>query len=136
MFMKMSSFWKCTKCSFEGRMHNDARGRKIIDPRVYSTPHGEILYRWQFLFKSHVCLKETLLNPLEASFGCVFCCARGEGTPIFGGAKSFLAHLCEHRAEGRLPEGEVLYRVGAVTGRRPSASEEFSVVFTPSEQAE
>ncbi|MCJ1392001.1 hypothetical protein MMC18_004868 [Xylographa bjoerkii] len=98
-----SSFWKCKKCHFEGRMMRDARGHKSIDTRVYGA--NGILYRWEFLFKSHVQLKDALPT-MDSTFGCIFCCVEGKGTPIFGGMNNFLAHMQEHR--GRPPTGEVV----------------------------
>ena len=123
----MNSFWKCTKCNFEGRMTKDAKGKKSIDTRVYGS--NGILYRWAFLFKSHVYLKDALTSPMDSTFGCIFCCAEGLGTPIFGGVKSFLAHMQEHRE--REPEGEVLYRMSCVVGKTPTMEDEFEIALPP-----
>jgi len=120
-----TSFWKCKICHFEGHMVKDAKGRKSIDTRVLSA--NGILYRWEFLFRSHVHLKDALPNPTDSTFGCIFCCAEGKGTPIFGGVKNFLSHMQEHRA--RPPTGEVLYRVGCVIGRTPSHDEAFDIAL-------
>ena len=120
-----NSFWKCTKCHYEGRMAKDANGNKSVDLRPYG--YNGLVYRWAFLFKSHVHLKEALPNPLESTFGCVFCCAEGRGTPIYGGVKNFLAHMQEHRE--RIPVGEVLYRMSCIVGRTPSAEEDFDIAL-------
>ncbi|MCJ1382487.1 hypothetical protein MMC17_005600 [Xylographa soralifera] len=119
-----SSFWKCKKCHFEGRMTRDSKGHKSIDTRVYGA--NGILYRWEFLFKSHVQLKNAIPT-MDSTFGCIFCCVEGKGTPIFGGVKNFLAHMQEHRE--RPPTGEVLYRVGCIVGRTPSHEEDFDIAL-------
>ena len=102
----------------------DAKGHKSIDKRVYG--ESGILYRWEFLFKSHVQLKDAL-STMESTFGCIFCCVDGKGTPIFGGVKNFLAHMQEHRE--RHPAGEVLYRMNCVIGRTPSFEEDFDIAL-------
>ncbi|MCJ1415757.1 hypothetical protein MMC32_002090 [Xylographa parallela] len=119
-----SSFWKCKKCHFEGRMMRDAKGHKSIDKRVYGA--NGILYRWEFLFKSHVQLKDALPT-MDSTFGCIFCCVEGKGTPIFGGVTNFLAHMQEHRDWP--PKGEVLYRIGCILGRTPSHEEDFDIAL-------
>lgn len=111
-------------------MAKDAKGKKSIDMRVFGSKG--LLYRWEFLFKSHVHLKGALPNPLESTFGCVFCCAEGRGTPTFGGVESFLAHLQAHRAQP--PSGEVLYRMGCIVGRTPSPDELFDIALPPPEE--
>ncbi|MCJ1472694.1 hypothetical protein MMC13_001343 [Lambiella insularis] len=121
-----TSFWKCKKCYFEGRMTKDARGQRCIDKRIYGS--NGILYRWEFLFKSHVQLEDALPT-MDSTFGCIFCCVEGKGTPIFGGVNNFLAHMQEHRA--RPPMGEVLYRMSCVVGRAPGAEEEFDIALPP-----
>ena len=124
--MTMAPYWRCSKCSFEGRLIKDAKGKSSTDPRIWGA-HG-ILYRWEFLFKSHVHLKDRLSNPLNATFGCIFCCAEGNGTPIIGGVQNFMAHLQEHKI--RPPTGEVLYRIKCVVGRQPKVDEDFDVALT------
>jgi len=106
-------------------MTRDARGKKSVDTRVYGA--NCITYRWEFLFKCHVQLKDALPNTMESTFGCIFCCAEGKGTPIFGGVKAFLAHMQEHRA--RPPTGEVLYRMSCVVGRTPGQDEAFDIAL-------
>ena len=123
----MNDFWKCTKCNFEGPMTKDAKGKKAYDRRVL-TMNG-IHYRWEFLFKSHVHLKETMRNPDGSTFGCIFCCAEGRGTPIFGGTQSFTAHLREHL--DRLPTGEVLYRINCIFDSSPKQGDEFDICLPP-----
>ncbi|MCJ1281358.1 hypothetical protein MMC26_000677 [Xylographa opegraphella] len=119
-----SSFWKCKKCHFEGRMTRDAKGNKAVDTRVYGA--NGILYRWEFLFKCHVQLKNALPT-MDSTFGCIFCCVEGKGTPIYGGVKNFLAHMLEHRE--RPPTGEVLYRVGCIVGRTPNHEDDFDIAL-------
>lgn len=116
-------YWQCSKCRFEGRMIIRDKKIKDYDTRVFTTEG--IQFRWEFLFKSHVESREDTPDPLQANFGCIFCCAEGQGTPTFGGIKSFMAHLQEHR--DRLPSGEVLYRMNCLVGRRAEPEENFDI---------
>lgn len=120
------SYWKCTKCHFEGRMTKDAQGKSSVDSRIFGS--NGVLYRWEFLFKSHVSLKESLTNPLDSTFACLFCCHEGRGNLMFGGVQNFLAHLQEHRS--RLPTGAVLYRLKCVIGT-PGVGEDFDIALLP-----
>ena len=125
MFNK-NAYWKCSKCEFEGRVGTDSKGKKSFDTRVLSA--DGILYRWEFLFKSHVHVGEKGsggVNPLTSTFGCMFCCAQGKGTPQFGGVQSLMKHLQDHR--DRLPTGEVLYRINCVIGRAAEVGEEYDI---------
>lgn len=108
-------------------MIKGAKGEKAIDTKVYGS--NGVLYRWEFLFKSHIHIKDRLTNQMDSNFGCMFCCAEGRGTPIFGGVQHFLSHLQEHRL--RPPTGEVLYRMGCVAGRPVDPAEEFDVALPP-----
>ena len=119
----MNNFWKCTKCNFEGRMTKDAKGKKVYDRRIF-TING-IYYRWEFLFKSHVHMKDTVRDPHASTFGCIFCCGEGRVTPIFGGIQSFMAHLQEHRL--RPPNGEVMYRINCSFEEQPNPAEDFDI---------
>lgn len=116
-------YWQCSKCRFEGRMVVYDKKRKGFDTRVMISEG--VQFRWEFLFKSHVESKDAMLDPMKASFGCIFCCAEGRGTPTFGGVHSFVAHLQEHR--DRLPRGEVLYRMNCLVGRRAGPDEDFDI---------
>lgn len=118
------AYWKCTRCDFEGRMAQDMKGQKSTDSRVVQA--DGIQYRWEFLFKCHVPQKDRG-SPLASSYGCVFCCAEGRGTPIFGGIPSFMSHIQEHRE--RPPSGEILYRMNCVIGRQASLGEEFDITL-------
>lgn len=120
---KANSYWQCAKCKFEGRMVMIDRKRKGFDTRVFMTEG--IQFHWEFLFKSHVESKDGHPDPLRATFGCIFCCAEGRGTPTFGGADSFMTHLQEHR--DRLPTGEVLYRMNCLVGQRAQQDDNFDV---------
>lgn len=119
-----NAYWKCSKCDFEGRMAKDSKGQKSTDPRIV---HADgIHYRWEFLFKCHVPMKDGG-SPLASSYGCVFCCAEGRGTPIFGGISSFMTHIQEHRE--RPPNGEILYRMNCIIGRQAGPDEEFDITL-------
>lgn len=120
-----NAYWQCSKCKFEGRMIMLDKKRKGYDTRVWMTEDQGVQFRWEFLFKSHVETKDSQPNPLHATFGCIFCCAEGRGTPTFGGINSFMNHLQEHR--DRLPCGEVLYRMNCLVGRRAQQDEDFDI---------
>jgi len=100
------TYWRCDKCLFEGPLHTapgplDKKGRpgkqeKIFDPTPrrcgpLSTaivgPDGQgegaggVRYKWAFLAKCHVPLKnvpEGKLDGTFGSFGCIFCAAEGQ----------------------------------------------------------
>ncbi|MCJ1470871.1 hypothetical protein MMC07_009518 [Pseudocyphellaria aurata] len=116
-------YWQCSKCKFEGRMVVHDKKTKSYDTRIF-TAEG-VQFRWEFLFKSHVESREDTPDPLQANFGCIFCCAEARGTPTFGGINSFMTHLQEHR--DRLPTGEVLYRMNCLVGRRAGPKENFDI---------
>lgn len=115
-------YWQCSKCRFEGRLVHDKK-RAGYDTRVMIAEG--VQFRWVFLFKSHVKSRDDMRDPMQASFGCIFCCAEGRGTPTFGGVRSLMAHLQEHR--DRLPRGEVLYRMNCLVGRRAGPDEDFDI---------
>ncbi|CAL8581413.1 hypothetical protein XPA_007105 [Xanthoria parietina] len=118
-------FWQCKSCKFEGRLIQPEKKTKIkdFDPQVM-VAEG-IQFRWVFLFKSHVECKDASPNPLRSTFGCVFCCAEGRGTPVFRGAAALMEHMQEHRI--RLPVGEVLYRMNALVGEMAPPGADFDV---------
>ena len=118
-----NKYWQCSRCSFEGCMVIRNKKIKGYDTRVIATEGVQL--RWEFLFKSHVESKDANLDPLRASYGCMFCCADGRGTPTFGGIQSFMGHLQEHR--DRLPSGEVLYRMNCLVGRLADPREDFDI---------
>lgn len=122
---KANAYWQCSKCKFEGRMVMIDKKRKGYDNRVWMTEDEGVQFRWEFLFKSHIESKDSQPNPLHATFGCIFCCGEGRGTPTFGGINSFMTHLQEHR--DRLPSGEVLYRMNCLVGRRAQQDEDFDI---------
>ena len=74
-------------------------------------------------------MKNAKPHTVDSTFGCMFCCAEGKGTPIFEGVANLMAHLQEHRVVQ--PEGEVLYRTNCVVGRSPVPEEDFDVALPP-----
>lgn len=118
-----NKYWQCSRCNFEGRMVIRDKKTKGYDNRITATEGIQL--RWEFLFKSHVEFRDINSDPLSASFGCMFCCAEGRGTPTFGGIQSLMGHLQEHR--DRLPSGEVLYRMNCLVGRRAEPTEDFDI---------
>ena len=118
-----NSYWQCSKCKFEGQAVVLNKKRKSFNRRVMMTEG--VQFRWEFLFKSHIESKDGASDPMKATFGCIFCCAEGKGTPTFGGIHSFMTHLQDHR--DRLPTGEVLYRMNCLAGRRAEQDEDFDV---------
>ena len=126
IYAKMNSYIKCKKCHFEGRAIKVPDQKKAgVDTKVYGS--NGILYRWEFLFKSHLHVNKANTNTLESQYGCMFCCAMGKGTPVFGGVAALLAHLQEHREV--LPVGEIVYRMHAVVGTSPDPEEDFHVAL-------
>ena len=129
---KTYAYYKCNKCNFEGRCTKDAAGKKHIDTKIYGgAGANNVYYRWEFLFKCHVPVKDVVVNTNECHFACIFCCAEGKGTPVFGGLGPLLAHLNEHRGPGREPSGEVLYRVHCALRDSPLAANEAFDVALP-----
>ncbi|KAL8832239.1 MAG: hypothetical protein Q9170_004960 [Blastenia crenularia] len=118
-------YWQCSRCKFEGRLVQLDKKTSGYDRQVMLA--DGIQFRWEFLFKSHVECRDAAPNPLRSTFGCIFCCAEGRGTPTFGGAQSFMDHLQEHRV--RLPVGEVLYRMNCRVGRKAAVEEDFDINF-------
>ncbi|KAL8694640.1 MAG: hypothetical protein Q9218_000735 [Villophora microphyllina] len=119
------SYWKCKACNFEGRLIQLDKKTKVFDKTILLA--DGIQFRWEFLFKCHIETKENSPNPLKSTFGCIFCCAVGRGTPTFGGAQCFMDHLQEHRIS--LPAGEVLYRMNCITGRQGGKDEDFDIAL-------
>ena len=118
-----TAYWQCCKCRFEGRLVHDQNKQARYDSRVMVA--DGVQFRWVFLFKSHVKSRDDMMDPMQASYGCIFCCAEGRGTPTFGGVRSLMAHLQEHRE--RLPRGEVLYRMNCLVGRRAGPDDDFDI---------
>ncbi|KAL8691442.1 MAG: hypothetical protein Q9224_004177 [Gallowayella concinna] len=116
-------FWQCIQCNFEGRLVQQDKKTKDFDQQVMLA--DGIQFRWVFLFKSHVECKNANSNPLRSTFGCMFCCAEGRGTPVFEGAQNLMNHLQEHRV--RLPAGEVLYRMNCLIGTRAPVEADFDI---------
>lgn len=114
----------CKQCKFEGRSIPMDKKKSGFDMRVFKLVPG-IQFRWEFMFKSHVQVKETCSDPTKATFGCIFCCAEGRGTPIFGGINTFMNHLVVHRE--CLPTSDVLYRMNCLVGRQAASDEDFDI---------
>ena len=119
-----AKYYQCKQCKFEGRLISIDKKRSGFDMRVFKLVQG-IQFRWEFMFKSHIQVKEACSDPTKATFGCMFCCAEGRGTPMFGGIQTFMNHLVEHRE--RLPTGEVLYRMNCLVGRQAAIDENFDI---------
>ena len=119
-----TKYWQCKKCKFEGRLVPVDKKRSGYDMRVFRLVEG-IQFRWEFMFKSHVQIKVVSSDPTKATFGCVFCCAEGQGTPTFSGIQAFMNHLVAHR--DHLPTGAVLYRMNCLVGRQAATDEDFDI---------
>lgn len=117
-----AKYFQCRSCKFEGR--GGSREKSGLDKRVYTLVQG-VQFRWEFMFKSHIPCREVNADPIGATFGCIFCCAEGRGTPKFTGLQAFMSHLVEHRE--RLPTGEVLHRMNCLVGRQAAMNEDFDV---------
>ena len=139
-------------CEFVGKcmQTTNAKGKADmdIDRRVFES--DGILYRWEFLFRSHVQLKKTLDHPVDSPFACIFCCldakekavpgldpmgtalashADGTRTPIFWGVASFMNHLQMHRDRRLHPLA--VKRMNAITTHCPGPHEDFCVALPP-----
>ena len=119
-------YWQCKQCKFEGRLVAIDKKTSRYDLRVFRLVDG-IQFRWEFMFKSHLHQHNPTPDPTKSSFGCIFCCAEGRGTPTFDGLTPFMMHLIEHRDP--LPTGEVLYRMNCLVGRQAGMDEDFDINF-------
>ncbi|KAI4276673.1 MAG: hypothetical protein LQ337_002345 [Flavoplaca oasis] len=122
-------FWQCKFCNFEGRLVQQDKKTSQFDQQIMLA--DGIQFRWVFLFKSHVECKDASPNPLRSTFGCMFCCAEGRGTPSFTGAQALMDHLQEHRI--RVPVGEVLYRMNASVGEEAPVAADWDINLEPKE---
>ncbi|KAL8849690.1 MAG: hypothetical protein Q9221_005380 [Calogaya cf. arnoldii] len=116
-------FWQCKFCKFEGRLFQLDKKTKSFDQQIMLSEG--IQFRWVFLFKSHVECKDANPNPLRSSFGCMFCCAEGRGTPVFRGAQALMEHMQEHRI--RLPVGDVLDRMNVLIEEKAPPEADFDI---------
>lgn len=178
----MVPYWRCDKCLFEGPMSyapgpSDKKGRpgkqeKIFDgtirDSVNAAPGGGVgtagvRYKWAFLAKCHVPLKQVPEGKRDGSFGgfaCLFCTAEGNNrgwlggstggmdvmsirsgqsstnTPVFGNLQSFMDHLQLHRKAEYWPGLEMQGRMKCVVGRVARRDEDFDVNFIPLELSE
>ena len=119
-----AKYYQCKQCKFEGRLIPLNKKNNGFDMRVFKLVQG-IQFRWEFMFKCHAQVKEACSDPTKATFGCIFCCAEGRGTPMFGGIQTFMNHLVEHREH--LPVGEVLYRANCLVGQQAAIDEDFDI---------
>ena len=119
-----AKYYQCKQCKFEGRLQPTDKKKMGFDMRVFKLVQG-IQFRWEFMFKSHIQAKEACSDPTKATFGCIFCCAEGKGTPMFGGIQTFMNHLVEHREH--FPTGDVLYRMNCLVGRQATINEDFDI---------
>ena len=122
-----AKYYQCKQCKFEGRLIPVDKRKGGFDMRVFKLVQG-IQFRWEFMLKSHIQVKEACSDPTKATFGCIFCCAEGRGTPMFGGIQTFMNHLVVHREH--LPTGEVLYRMNCLVGRQAAIDEDFDINIT------
>jgi hypothetical protein len=133
---------KCSKCRFEGPLYpaRDSVGRvilaKVPDSRIY-TSYG-VSYTWQFLFKSHIALNkkshkidDTAVDMADGHFACIFCCAKGSGTPVFRGPEALSWHLRSHASESNSLDQELSHRFKVVIGRDLQFGETFDVYIPP-----
>ena len=127
-----AKFWQCKQCKFEGRLVPLNKKENRFDMRVFKLVEG-IQFRWEFLFKSHLVTKDAMPDPTKGTFGCMFCCAEGNGTPTFDGVTPFMQHIAQHR--DRLPTGEVLYRMNCLVGRQAGLEEDFDINIISKEGA-
>ena len=123
----IAKYYQCKQCKFEGRLIPVDKKKSGFDMRVFKLVQG-IQFRWEFMFKSHIQVKQACSDPTKATFGCIFCCADGRRTPMFEGIQTFMNHLIKHREY--LPTGEVLYRMNCLVGRQAAIDEDFDINIT------
>lgn len=122
---------------------------------------GGVLYRWTFLAKCHVALKqvpEGIRDGSYGSFSCLFCAAEGTargwtnravdsmstvsdhsresnrpGPAVFGNIQSFMNHLQIHRKNRYWPGLEMQGRMKCIVGRIAAKDEDFDINLLPVE---
>ncbi|KAK7533887.1 uncharacterized protein J3D65DRAFT_461484 [Phyllosticta citribraziliensis] len=68
------------------------------------------------------------------NFGCIFCCAEGRVTSVFGSLELMLRHVAETHAQPGVLTVDVMERTKCVAGRSPGPGEECDVWWTAVEQ--
>ncbi|KAK7631191.1 hypothetical protein IWX48DRAFT_653622 [Phyllosticta citricarpa] len=68
------------------------------------------------------------------NFGCIFCCAEGRVTSVFGNLELMLRHVAEAHAQPGVLTVDVMERTKCVAGRSPGAGEECDIWWTSVEQ--
>ncbi|KAK8199825.1 uncharacterized protein BKA78DRAFT_13490 [Phyllosticta capitalensis] len=68
------------------------------------------------------------------NFGCIFCCAEGRVTSVFGNLELMLRHVAESHAQPGVLTVDVMERTKCVAGRSPGPGEECDVWWTTVEQ--
>lgn len=122
-------FWRCQKCYFEGPMAGTSKATRSFDNNIRRS--NGIQYRWVFLAKSHVYVKDIpkASNGTLGTFGCIFCCAETRQTPIFGNVKTLLEHLQLHREN--VPGAELRDRTRCIVDRVAEPWEDFDINLPP-----
>lgn len=122
------SIWQCKHCLFQGDTFG-GKGKKknmTVDPNVHVSAVG-IRYRWIFLAKSHVKKKSVATNTEkgECSYGCMFCCAEGRGTGIYGNVQTLMNHIFLEHAKGITED--VKEKTRCVVGRTAGPQEQWDI---------
>ncbi|KAF1983702.1 hypothetical protein K402DRAFT_161117 [Aulographum hederae CBS 113979] len=151
--------WHCRHCGFSGPVFGDGKKTPFAtDPTVYTAQNG-VRYKWDFLAKSHVRRKAGVADAVVSAgavvmvqqrqgtgtakqrdddagvnFGCIFCCAEGRGTGVYGGVATLMEHLLREHGGGM--SGEVERSARCVFGRRPERGEVWDVAIPMVEMAE
>ncbi|KAJ9645865.1 hypothetical protein H2199_002908 [Coniosporium tulheliwenetii] len=113
-FFSTVSFWECRHCHFRGERYRTKP--EMVDQTIYKTACG-IRYRWLFLAKSH-----TRANSLAQAgqrrggpnYGCVFCCAEGRPTGVYGDVETLMNHI--YPTHGRQMSADIQRRMKCVVG--------------------
>ena len=122
------SIWQCKHCLFQGDTFG-GKGKKknmTVDPNVHVSAVG-IRYRWIFLAKSHAKKKSVATNTEkgECSYGCMFCCAEGRGTGIYGNVQTLMNHIFLEHAKGITEDMKEKTR--CVVGRTAGPQEQWDI---------
>lgn len=122
------SIWQCKHCLFQGDTFGGKAKPKnmTVDPNVHVSAVG-IRYRWIFLAKSHAKKKSggTVADKDECSYGCIFCCAEGRGTSIYGNVQMLMNHIFLEHAKGM--SEDVKEKTRCIVGRTAGPQEQWDI---------
>ena len=69
----------------------------------------------------------------EGLFACIFCCAKGKGTPVFKGPEALMWHMRTHAGEGDAIDRELEIRFKIIIGRSLEEGDVFDLFVPPAQ---